>query len=157
MLDRYLKILSESLDKKADILKNIERLSKEQSELIDNDATYEDIDANMDAKDALISEIIKLDEGFEAMYDNIKSSLNESPREHKDQIADIQEKIRTVMGLGASIEAIEARNKDRMEKRFAEEKRTLQDARKVSTAAYDYYKVTNKLNVVTPQFMDKKK
>ncbi len=157
MLDRYLKILTESLDKKADILRKIEGLSREQSKLIDDDAPYEEIDANMDAKDALIDEIIKLDEGFEAMYDNIRSELGDNREQYRNQIEDIQDKIQTVMGISTSIEAVEARNKDRMEKRFFADRKSLTDARKVSTAAYDYYKVSNKLNAVTPQFMDKKK
>ncbi len=61
------------------------------------------------------------------------------------------------MELSASIEAVEARNKAEMEKRFAFEKKSIQDQRRTSAAAYDYYKVTNKLNAVTPQFMDRKK
>ncbi len=157
MLGKYLKILSESLDKKAGILRAIEDKSKEQKELIENTAELEDIDANMDAKDALISELISLDEGFEALYDKIRSELNDHKDEHKDEIAGIQDKIRTVMELSTSIEAIEARNKAEMEKRFSFEKKNIQDQRKVSSAAYDYYKVSNKLNAVTPQFMDKKK
>ena len=157
MLDKYLKILSESLDKKADILRSIETKSKEQRELIEGEADLEEIDANMDEKDELITELIKLDEGFEALYDNIKAEHNEHKDEHKDAIAAIQDKIRTVMELSTSIEAIEARNKTDMEKRFSFEKKNMQDQRKASTAAYDYYKVSNKLNAVTPQFMDKKK
>ncbi len=157
MLSKYLKILSESLDKKTEILRNIETKSKEQSDLIKDMADLEQIDANMDEKDALITELIKLDEGFEALYDNIRAELNEHKDEHKDKIADIQEKIREVMELSASIEAVEARNKAEMEKRFAFEKKNIQDQRKASTAAYDYYKVSNKLNAVTPQFMDRKK
>ncbi len=157
MLDKYLKILSESLDKKTELLKSIEEKSREQSELIKDMAELEAIDANMDQKDALITELIKLDEGFEAMYENIKSELADHKDEHKDEIAAIQDKITKVMELSTSIEAIEARNKNEMEKRFSFERKNLQDQRKVSTAAYDYYKVSNKLNAVTPQFMDKKK
>ena len=157
MLDKYLKILSESLDKKAELLKSIEDKSKEQSELIANMAELEDIDANMDAKDVLITELLKLDEGFEAMYENIRSELGDHKDEYADEIKSIQGKITRVMELSTSIEAIEARNKTEMEKRFSIERKNLQDQRKVSTAAYDYYKVSNKLNAITPQFMDKKK
>ncbi len=157
MLDRYLKILSESLDKKTEMLTEIERLSREQSDLIKDMAELEDIDANMNAKDELITDLLKLDEGFEALYENIRTELIDSKDEHKEQIAQIQGKITKVMELSTSIEAVEARNKAEMEKRFSFERKNIQDQRKVSTAAYDYYKVSNKLNAVTPQFMDKKK
>lgn len=157
MLSKYLKILSESLDRKTDILESIESKSREQSELIRDMAQLDEIDANMDEKDALITELIKLDEGFEALYDNIRAELNEHKDEHKDEITGIQDKIRRVMELSTSIEATEARNKAEMEKRFSFEKKNIQDQRKASSAAYDYYKVSNKLNAVTPQFMDRKK
>ena len=79
MLGRYLKILDESLDKKLALLKEIEDLSLSQSVMIEDGAAFEDIDANMDDKAALIDRINKLDEGFQSMYDNIKENL----RAHK--------------------------------------------------------------------------
>ncbi len=157
MLGKYLKILDESLDKKIDILKELDRLSREQSSLIDEGASLEDIDANMDAKDSLITEILKLDEGFEALYEDIRVNLKENKDEYKTEIDGIRGKITTVMEYSTSIEAVEARNKDRMETRFAQERKDLQDRRKASTAAYDYYRVSSKLTAVPPQFMDKKK
>ena len=61
MLGRYLKILDESLDKKLALLKEIEDLSRVQSAMIEEEATFEDIDANMDDKAAIIEKINKLD------------------------------------------------------------------------------------------------
>ena len=81
MLGRYLKILDESLDKKLALLKEIEDLSLSQSVMIEDGAAFEDIDANMDDKAALIDRINKLDEGFQAMYDNIKENLEAKTEE----------------------------------------------------------------------------
>ena len=86
MLGRYLKILDESLDKKLALLKEIEDLSLSQSVMIEDGAAFEDIDANMDDKAALIDRINKLDEGFQAMYDNIKENLEAQKEEYKDEI-----------------------------------------------------------------------
>ena len=86
MLGRYLKILDESLDKKLALLKEIEDLSLSQSVMIEDGAAFEDIDANMDDKAVLIDRINKLDEGFQAMYDNIKENLEAQDEEYEDEI-----------------------------------------------------------------------
>lgn len=157
MLDRYLQILTESLEKKLDILKGIEDKCIEQSALISKSAPIEDINKNMEDKDKLITELLKLDEGFDAMYENIKSELLANKADYATQIRKIQQLIGDVMSKSANIEAAEARNKAQMDLRFARERKQLNKQHTASNAAYDYYKVTNKLTAVTPQFLDKKK
>lgn len=157
MLKKYLQILSESLDKKYEILSAIEEKSREQSEMIENDASFEDIDRNMDEKAELIEQINRLDEGFQAMYDNIKANLENEKESCKDDIAAIQKKITSVMSKSASIETIENRNKAAMEKRFSIFHKDSRQRVVQASAVKDYYNVVNKLNAVTPQFMDSKK
>lgn len=156
MLEKYLQILDESLDQKLEILTDIEDKSKEQSEMIVNDISLDEIDRNMDEKSELIDKINKMDDGFQAMYDKIKDELNEHKGEFSDQIDRLKKKIMLVMEKSTSIEAIEARNKAAMEKRFAVEHRSNSDRISVATAARSYYEVANKLNAITPQFMDQK-
>ncbi len=157
MLERYLQILSESMDKKLDILTQVETLSREQTKLIEGEGSYEDIDANMDAKNELIEQILKMDEGFQAAYDKLKAEIEANKDQYKDQIADIQGKITLVMEKSASIEAVEARNKKAMESRFASAHKDSRQKLNVAAAAQDYYRVNSKLNAITPQFMDTKK
>ena len=157
MLERYLQILSESMDKKLDILTQVENLSREQTKLIEGEGSYEDIDANMDAKNELIEQILKMDEGFQAAYDKLKAEIEANKNQYKDQIADIQGKITLVMEKSASIEAVEARNKKAMESRFASAHKDSRQKLNVAAAAQDYYRVNSKLNAITPQFMDTKK
>ena len=157
MLDRYLKILTESLEKKSTILEQIEDLSRKQSEMIVAKASLDDIGANMEEKDKLITELIRLDEGFDAMYENIKAELVSHKDEYAEQIKVIQNLIGQVMEHSAKIEAVEARNKASMDLRFSSERKAINQKRSAQSAAYDYYKVSNKLTAVTPQFLDKKK
>lgn len=156
MLKKYLQILDESLDKKIDILTQIEKLSREQADLI-NDGTFEEIDINMDSKTELIEQINRMDDGFSAMYDNIKTELEKNKSEFADEIAVLKKKITSVMEKSTSIEAVEARNKAAMEKRFAIEHKSNSEKINKASAAMDYYNVANKLNVITPQFLDSKK
>ena len=157
MLGRYLKILDESLDKKLALLKEIEDLSLSQSVMIEDGAAFEDIDANMDDKAALIDRINKLDEGFQAMYDNITEDLEAQKEEYEDEIELIKKKISEVMSCSTQIQAIEARNKAAMEQRFAKAHKDIRSRTVHASQVQDYYKVANRLNAITPQFMDKKK
>ena len=157
MLGRYLKILDESLDKKLALLKEIEDLSLSQSVMIEDGAAFEDIDANMDDKAALMDRINKLDEGFQAMYDNIKENLEAQKEEYEDEIELIKKKISEVMSCSTQIQAIEARNKAAMEQRFAKAHKDIRSRTVHASQVQDYYKVANRLNAITPQFMDKKK
>ena len=157
-LGSLLQILKDSLNQKLVILQAIEAKSKEQAELILNpDVTLEDIDRNMDEKATLIDKLNKLDAGFEALYENIRKELIEHKDSYKQEIAGIQELIAKVMEKSASIEALESRNKTSSEGIFANRKKELQHRKTASSVARHYYEATNRLNVVNPQFLDKKK
>ena len=157
MLDNYLQILNDSLVKKDAILAKIEALSSAQAQMIEEGGSCEDIDANMDQKAELISELELLDDGFESLYDKIKAELDDHKSEYKKEIKAIQKLIGSVMDKSASIQAIEARNKKAMEKRFADERKELSQRKVTQSVAYDYYKTTSKLQAVGPQFLEKKK
>lgn len=157
-LNNYLSVMIESLEKKDELLAALEAKSKEQTEMIKNpDALLSDIDKNMDEKAELIDELTKIDSGFEALFSDIKDGLNEHKDEYREEIKRIQDLISEVMAKSASVQAIEARNKTEMEKRFAAERKELQQRKNVSKVAYDYYATSNKIDLITPQFMDKKK
>lgn len=156
-LSMLLQMLQESLVQKNDILTKIEAKSKAQAELIAKpDVTLEELDRNMDEKAALIARITKLDSGFESLYDNIRKDLLGHKDEYKEQIAQIQKLIEKVMEKSASIEALEARNKTAIETMLRQQKKDLQHQKNASSVARHYYKATNKLNYVNPQFLDQK-
>lgn len=157
MLGKYLQMLTESLENKFSLLEQIEEKSKAQSVMIENDASFEEIDANMDEKQELIDRIIRMDEGFQALFDKIKAELDSNRDQYKDEITKIQGLITRVMEKSTSIEAIESRNKAGMEHKFAEARKTARHQLDAASAAQNYYSVSNKLNAITPQFMDKKK
>lgn len=157
-LGSLLQILRDSLSQKLLILQAIEAKSKEQAELIAKpDVSLEAIDQNMEEKSVLIDKLTKLDAGFEALYDNIRKELAEHKDLFKDEIAAIQELIAKVMERSTSIEALEARNKVAIEGIFANRKKELQHRKTASSVARHYYETTNRLNVINPQFLDKKK
>ena len=156
-LKSLLQILLDSLIQKKELLLAIEEKSKEQEAIIKKDGfTFKEIDENMDAKGKLIEKISLLDNGFETIYDKIRLELMANKDNYKEEIKQIQALISEVVARGASIEAIEARNKAAIEAYFCREKKELQSRKSASLAAYSYYKTARNINNVMPQFVDHK-
>lgn len=157
MIDNYLQILRDSLVKKLELLERIEEKSREQSEFIKNEnIELEVVEKNMDDKLRMIEEINSLDDGFESLYDRIKTELNENKHKYKDIILEIKELITKVTEKSTSIQAIEARNKVQMELFFVSQKKEIQTKKNAMSVARDYYQQMNKTKFVTPQFLDRK-
>ena len=158
MIMSYLNILQDSLIKKLDLLEQIEKKSLEQSEMIKvTNVDLELVDANMDEKARLIDEVMKLDSGFESIYEKVREQLLAGKEQYKTQIHNLQGLIAKVTEKSASIQAIEARNKAQMDIVFATQKKEVQKRRNAMSVARDYYQNMNKVKYVSPQFMDHKK
>ena len=157
-MEALLQILQDSLEKKIDLLGTIEEKSKEQEIIIKKENfTFQEMDENMEEKSKLIEQLSLLDNGFETLYEKIRKELLENKEQYRIQIEEIQNLIVEVTARGASIEAIEARNKAAIEAYFSKEKKELQKRKNVSSVARSYYQTAKQMNNVVPQFLDTKK
>lgn len=158
MMNNYLNILEESLVKKIGILDQLQVLCDEQETILKTEPMdLEEFDKRVDAKDTLIKELTKMDEGFDTLYENIKKELLENKDKYAEQIKILQRLIQEVMDKSVSIQAREKRNKDMVFAYFKKERQSFAENRKVSRAAYDYYKNMSNPGAVSSQFMDQKK
>lgn len=158
MIDNYLTLLAESLEKKLNILNQMMAISSRQSEIMSSEGVaVDEFDACVDEKDALVRELTLLDDGFEQLYDRIKEELLTHKDLYGNQIKKLQVLIAELTEKSCTLQAQEARNKTLVEKYFARERDALKSGRKTSKAALDYYQSMNRSAVVPPQFMDKKK
>ena len=158
MIENYLKILEDSLKKKSKVLDEIISYNQEQETLLKQESvSLDELDANMSLKDELIQKLVKLDEGFENLYEKIREQLLANKALYAEQISRLQKLISEVTEKSVSIQAQETRNKKLIEVYFTNEKSQLRQGRQVSKAAYGYYKSMNNMNVVPPQIMDQKK
>lgn len=157
MLQNYIDIMLQSLEKKEKILDNIIELNKEQRNALENpELTPDEFDEIVEAKSEAIEQLNLLDSGFEKLFDRTKEELNGHKEEHADEIRTMQECIRRITDKSVEIQAQEARNKDLMTKKFTmikEQARTFRTSNKV---ANQYKQNMDKLNFVEPQFMDNK-
>lgn len=158
MLETYLNILKESLEKKLDALNSIEEINQVQTQMLQKESLdMENFDKTVDEKDIYIKELNRLDEGFETLYDKIKAELIENKSKYAGQIKKLQELISEITEKSVSIQAQERRNKASIEKHFLNERLELGKGRRSTKAAYDYYQNMNKRVVQESHFLDKKK
>lgn len=153
----YLQILKDSLIKKKDILTKLTELNDEQENIINQPEFDETVfNKNVDDKAELIEQLVKLDEGFNSVFERVKEQLNGNREVYASQIKDMQGLIRKVTDLAAQVEAKENRNKALVQSRFAAMRKEISNVKKSTQMANTYYKSMNKLDY-EPQFMDKKK
>lgn len=158
MTENYLDILEESLNKKIEVLTDIQQYNNRQEEVFR--AAVVDLtvfDEYVEEKSGLIERVKALDEGFEQLYASVAEELKNNREQYKVQIGRLQELVAQVTEMSMSIQAQEARNKQLVEEYFARERSGIKQGRRSSKAAYDYYKNMNKTAVVQPQFLDSKK
>jgi len=158
MKESYLDILEQSLVEKLKVLDRIQDYNMRQESLFRAEQPELDLfDSYVEEKGELISQLTKLDEGFEILYASIAEELKDNRHQYAEQIKRLQALIAQVVEKGVEVEAQEHRNKKLVEEFFSKERGGIRRGRVHSKAAYDYYKTMNNSNVVQPQFMDSKK
>ncbi len=156
-MESHLGILSESLDKKLELLRKIQDYNKRQEECFTaGNADISGFDAAIEEKGRLIEEVRRLDAGFEALYAELAKELETNRGQYAGEIRLLQEKVAAVTDMSVTVQAQEARNKKLIEQYFAGQRREIRNGRVASRAALDYYKSMNNTNHVPPQFMDSK-
>ena len=157
-MENQLQILSESLDRKLEVLKEIQEYNQRQESAFSAETVdMGGFDEAVAEKDRLIEKLTLLDAGFETMYAKLAKELEGNRDKYRVQIKELQEKISRVMEMSVLIQAQEARNKKLVEQYFSRERRNLQQSRKHSVAAYNYYKSLSGANAESSQFLDSKK
>ncbi len=154
----YMKVLEESLLKKSGVLQALLEASHRQETL----AEAEDFDMDaftdtMEQKDALLEQLKELDEGFARTYEGVQQELNTHREQYADEIQRIQELIRRVTALGVELQALEERNRAKLEIKFSKQQRELRQIKTSNKVATTYYKNMSNAPASDPYFMDQKK
>lgn len=158
MMDNYLKILEESLQKKLELLDEIQKYNEEQHRIFSSEKVELDkFDEAIAQKGRLVERVVQLDEGFETLYAKVSEELQGNRQKYAEQIRTLQQLVKQVTEKSVSVQAQEARNKALIEQYFAREKNQIAQGRKSSKAAYSYYNNVNKAVYNEPRFMDSRK
>lgn len=158
MTENYLQIMTESLEKKLEVLDKVYELNKRQLEASSRRPfDTEAYDGIMDEKGELIEELNRLDDGFTSTYELVREEVQRNPDEYREKVQVMQDLVREAVAKGVSIEAQEQRNKASMEVALTAKRQEIRERRVAASAATKYYSAVSKLNTVDPQLMDSKK
>lgn len=154
----YVQIMIDSLTKKEVLLKQIAEYNEEQKVIItavefDDEAFHR----NVDSKGELVEEILKLDDGFNAVFSRVKDEVQAHKEELSSEIAVMQQLVKRVTDLGVRIQAQELRNKELVEKCFSAMRKNLSNAKTATSKVNAYYKNANNINDYDTYFLDQKK
>lgn len=157
-MESQLTILSESLDKKLEVLRKIQEYNRRQEEVFSAEKVDMSLfDDAVEEKQRLIDEVVRLDDGFEIMYEKLAGELEGNRQRYAAQIRELQAKVAKVTELSVSVQAQEARNKKLIESYFAKERSNIGQRRKSARSAFDYYKSMSSTGYTQPQMYDSKK
>lgn len=154
----YIQILIQSLHNKVEALDNIIQKNKEQFEILsEEEADMDAFEENVRAKSEFVDKIVFLDDGFEEVYTRVKEDLDTNREAHADEIKQMQELISEITERSMTVQAQEQRNKELATQQFSKARKKLRSVKAGSKAAAQYYTNMQQLNVIDPQFMDRKK
>ena len=155
----YIKMMIESLQKKVELLKQLQGLNLEQKNILgDYESLPEELDENMDKKSAIIDRLDTMDEGFQSLYDKVKDELDSNREAYADDIKSMQELIKEITDLSADVRAKEMQNKELAKTRFSYVRSQIREIKHGEKAVASYYaSMMNNTGYEGSQFWDKKK
>ncbi len=154
----YIDILKDSLKSKSVLLDELIIANDEQKLIADNEMfDYDSFDEVIEKKEVLINKLNAIDDGFVSVYNRVKDMLSEDRDRYAADIEELKKLIVEVTDKTVQLELSEKRNKEAVERKTQQLRDKVRASRTTSKVAAGYYHNMNKLNVIEPQFMDKKK
>lgn len=151
-------MLQDSLKKKLEILNRIMEYQREESDMLKSEGmNMGAFDKSISDKVALAESIDSLDDGFEQVYDRVRTELINNKAKYAAQIRTMQNMIGEISEKNVLIQAEENRLRLEVDNYAKRESMALRQKRDNGKAARSYYNNMKKLNYVGSQFMDKKK
>lgn len=155
----YIQVLIRTLEKKQRILKELKKLTERQDVVLGKSPfsldAFEEI---LQEKEGCIRELTELDEGFEKLYLKVKEELQAKKHLYRDEITSSQKLIAEITDIGVAIEALEQRNKNRLQLQMTSQRKEMKQVKQNSQTVASYYKnMANQHQDGQSYFMDKKK
>lgn len=155
----YIQLLIDSLGKKYGILEELMQITTKQQTIIDLDNFDEDeFHKTISLKEKQINDLAEIDRGFELVYDRIREELNDNRSQYTEEIRVLKELVTEVTDLNVKLQALEKRNKSKLEAVLASKRKDIKKARLSNETVSNYYKSMSGNNQnQQSHFYDKKK
>jgi flagellar biosynthesis/type III secretory pathway chaperone len=158
VMNTYLQMLNESLQKKMLVLNQIYELTKQQDSCFQDENSVIDVmERCVKEKEPLLQQLTKLDEGFDLVYSKIKQFVLENKKEHQAELLKLQNSISDITSLSIKIQSLEQGNKRKFELFLASKKNEIKQFKVSNRTASNYYKNMTGKPQGESYFIDKKK
>lgn len=156
-MQTYLNILIQSLQQKQMILDILIELTKRQ-ELIIVTAPFDEnaFNETIDRKAECLKKLENLDQGFQLIYDKVATLLQDEKSKNVQQIQLLQTIITSIMEKSAVLQALELKNKDKLENYTKQEREKIRNYKVSSRTAANYYKMMSGHKEGDTYFLDTK-
>lgn len=154
----YLALLEGSLVKKCELLTSLMELTKEQETLfVNNKVDEEQFNRILNNKDEQIQQLLKLDEGFEQIYQHVKDELSLHSGRYQAEISRLKSLITKVTDESVQLQAMEKRNSLRIEEYFRTKRKEIKNLKVSNQLVSSYYKNMTDHSSQQSYFLDQKK
>ena len=159
MLNTYIVVLKDSLQKKVSVLKHILELTKEQQAILsDAEMDADKMDAVIDEKGNWINQLTDIDKGFESIFGKVEVDLKRDTARYRNEILEMQNLIRVCTRIGVELEAIELSNNEKFKQFIMNKRNSIKDFKRSNKTATTYYQnMSNQHREWQTYFLDQKK
>jgi hypothetical protein len=153
----YIGLLAEILKRKIEVLKLLMDLSVQQEQILTAEAFDEDLFlTTIDQKEEQINRLNTLDEGFDKIYNGVKEELSVDKVSYTSEILLMKDLITEITDMSVKLQAIEKRNKEKLEQVLVEKRKEIKNFRVSNQTATNYYKTMAQQHEAQSYFYDKK-
>ena len=136
----YIQILEDSLEKKIDVLRQLQVLCQEQANILQDDgSTPEAFEENIDRKGQLIEHLERLDQGFEQLFAKVEQTLEADRDQYADAIRHMQEMIREITQRSSNLQVLEKQNSELAKAKFSQIRTQTKEIRQSRKVVNSYY------------------
>lgn len=157
MNENYVQVLIDTITKKEETLRKILEITKRQ-EVLSKQEVYssEEMEKTLNEKEIQIGRINYLDEGFQSVYDRVRSEIRNNIEVYRKDVLLLQERIRICTEIANEIQVLEERNRNRFSALFSKTRSEYSSSKSRASVAQNYFKTMNNSKVMDAYFVDKK-
>ena len=136
----YVSMMADSLKKKEDILELLYEKTVEQETILKaEEPDIEQFQQTIDRKGIWITQLDQLDQGFDTLFKMVEKEIQANRESYREEILEMQGRIRRVSDLSMKIQVLEHQNSDRLQGYLSKKRSGIREARVSSRTASSYY------------------
>lgn len=139
----YVSVLKNTLIRKYEALQAFIKVMEEFEDKLNEgngDMDADSFEEFLNKRESIIKQINSLDDGFESIYSKVQDEIKANPVAYKADIKIMQQYIPKVTELGVKINAMELRNKSRIERLFSMKKKDVKSYKMSQKTVSNYYR-----------------